>query len=152
MMLDKEHAPSKTFSWVQFDVKTREVYGMYAYQYILIRLEEINKYNTKCFEIQFWHLHIIISRPLEEHCSKWEYAVKGTNGKGASGTAIIHIQVETKTDRKKINHEFYMKLKIEKMFSAAVDWQIHILKGTNYKNIYLHILKLLADFTVLNFL
>lgn len=57
--------------------------------------------------------------------------VQGTNSKGASGTAILHIQVEKKIDRKEINHEFYMKLKIDEKFSAAVDWQIRVLKGTN---------------------
>lgn len=70
-----------------------------------------------------------LSRPLEEHVSKWEYVIQATDSKGASVTDTLDITVQQHKGRRAVNHEFSMKLRIEKKYPAVVDWQIRVLKG-----------------------
>lgn len=74
-------------------------------------------------------LSYIFFRPLEEHVSKWEYIVEATDSKGLSVTDTLDITVQQHKGRRTVNHEFSMKLRIQEKYSAAIDWQIKILKG-----------------------
>ncbi|XP_032520164.2 dystroglycan 1 isoform X2 [Danaus plexippus] len=67
--------------------------------------------------------------PLEAHVSRWNFIVEAQDSEGLVARGPLDITVQQHKSGRTINHQFIMKMKLQKNYNNAVDWQIRALEG-----------------------